>query len=82
MSRSIPDSEEYDPVANKWTSKAKFYDNWNIAVGCLAADQENGGIYSLGGFSDDNRSVCDKRQYIGETHHRSQYFGFVLLNTG
>ena len=51
MFRSISDSEEYDPVANKWTYKDHFYDKWNIALGCLAADQENGGIYSLGGFS-------------------------------
>ena len=43
--------EEYDPKSNKWSKKTVFFGGWQIALGCIADDKENGRIYSLGGYS-------------------------------
>ena len=56
--RAIKKCEEYDPTANKWSDRADFYGDWRIASGCIAADTETGRVYSLGGYSLDDRYQC------------------------
>ena len=53
--RSIAKCAEYDPAADTWTYRSDFYENWPIAKSCIAADKESNRIYSLAGYSYDDR---------------------------
>jgi len=68
--RAIKNCEEYDPAANKWSKRSNFYGDWKISSGCIAADTETGRVYSLGGYSLDDR-------HSNNNYHKWRYEVFV-----